>query len=289
MLVLVLESLPDRIARSIVATTLTEFSCAKCWVGVNTDPKSEGREPMKHRIVVAAVSVIATAVVTVAAIAAALVHAAPASSAPSCPRPSALPRDFVGEVNNPYYPLKPGTTLTYRGKLDGKSATDLFTVTHRTKVILGVTTTVVLDQVFMKGELVEDTEDWFAQDSVGNVWYLGEDTKELENGEVVSTEGSWEAGVNNARAGIFMPAAPKVGQVFKQEDAKNVAEDCFKIVDLNASVKTPFVSSNEALQTEEFSLIEPGLADTKHYVRNIGLVRDQGASDFLELVSVTRP
>jgi len=156
-------------------------------------------------------------------------------------------------------------------------------------VILGVTTTVVLDQVFMKGELVEDTEDWFAQDSAGNVWYLGEDTKELENGVVVSTEGSWEAGVHGARAGIFMPAEPKVGQVFKQEDAKNVAEDCFKIVDLNASVKTPFVTSNEALQTEEFSLIDPGLADIKHYVRDIGLVRDQGASDFLELVSVTRP
>jgi hypothetical protein len=80
-----------------------------------------------------------------------------------------------------------------------------------------------------------------------------------------------------------------VGQVFKQEDAKNVAEDCFKIVDLNASVKTPFVTSNEAMKTEEFSLIDPGLLDIKHYVRGIGLVRDEGASDFLELVSVTGP
>lgn len=165
----------------------------------------------------------------------------------------------------------------------------MVSVTNRTKVILGVTTTVVLDKVFIKGELVEDTEDWFAQDTDGNVWYLGEDTKELENGQVVSTEGSWEAGVDNARAGIFMPAGPKVGQVFKQEDAKNVAEDCFTIVDLHASVKTRFVSSNEALKTEEFSLIDPGLVDTKHYVRNIGLVRDQGSSDLLELVSVTRP
>jgi hypothetical protein len=245
---------------------------------------------MMHRIVVAAVAAIAAAaLVAVAAIAAALITAAPASSAPACPRPAPLPREFVGVIDNPYFPLKPGTTLSYRGKLDRKSATDVFSVTNRTKVILGVTTTVVHDEVFMKGELVEDTEDWFAQDTDGNVWYLGEDTKELENGQVVSTEGSWEAGVNNARAGIFMPAEPQVGQVFKQEDAKNVAEDCFTIVDLNASVKTPFVSSNDALKTEEFSLIEPGLLDNKHYVRNIGLVRDQGGSDFLELVSVTGP
>jgi len=166
------------------------------------------------------------------------------------------------------------------------------TVTNRTKVILGVTTTVVHDQVFVKKELVEDTEDWFAQDTAGNVWYLGEDTKELEDGQVVSTEGSWEAGIDNARAGIFMPAQPMVGQVFKQEHAKNVAEDCSKIVDLNASVRTPFMSSNEALKTEEFSLLEPDVLDNKYYVRNVGLVREQtvqGGADFLELVSVTGP
>jgi hypothetical protein len=244
------------------------------------NPKREGGR--MHRMLVAGV----------AAITGSLVLAAPALSAPSCPKPSALPEAFVSQIDNPYLPLKPGTTLTYRGKLDGKSATDVVSVTNRTKVILGVTTTVVHDQVFIKGELVEDTEDWFAQDTEGNVWYLGEDTKELENGQVVSTEGSWEAGVDNARAGIFMPAEPKVGQVFKQEDAKNVAEDCSRIVDLHASVRTRFVSSNEALKTEEFSLLEPDVLDNKFYVRDTGLVREQtveGGSDFLELVSVTGP
>jgi hypothetical protein len=230
--------------------------------------------------------------VGVVAVLAALGLAAPASGAPSCPKPPQLPADFVAQIDNPYLPLTAGTTLTYRGKLDGKSATDVFSVTTSTKVILGVTTRVIHDQVFVKGELVEDTFDWFAEDTQGNVWYFGEDTKELDNGQVVSTEGSWEAGVDNARAGIFMPAAPQVGQVFKQEHAKNVAEDCSKIVDLNASVKTPFVSSNEALKTEEFSLLEPDVLDNKYYVRNIGLVREQtvvGGSDFLELVSVTGP
>jgi hypothetical protein len=243
-----------------------------------------------HRMIAAVVGGIAVAAVAV--MAGALMRPAPASSAPSCPRPPRLPGTFVGQIDNAYLPLKPGTALNYRGKLDGKSATDVISITNRTKVILGVATTVVHDQVFIKGELREDTEDWFAQDGEGNVWYFGEDTKELENGQVVSTEGSWEAGVNNARAGIFMPAQPRVGQVFKQEDARNVAEDCTKIVDLNASVKTPFVSSNEALQTEEFSLLEPDVLDNKYYVRDIGLVREQtvrGGSDFLELVSVTGP
>jgi hypothetical protein len=232
------------------------------------------------------------AVAAVAAIAAALALAGPALSAPSCPRPPALPDTFVSQIDNPYLPLKPGTVLTYKGKLDGQPATDVFAVTGSTKVILGVTTTVIHDQVFIKGDLVEDTFDWFAQDASGNVWYFGEDTKELDHGQVVTTEGSWEAGVDNARAGIFMPAQPMVGQSFKQEDAKNVAEDCSRIVDLNASVKTRFVSSNEALKTEEFSLLEPDVLDNKYYVRGIGLVREQtiqGGSDVLELVSVTGP
>jgi hypothetical protein len=237
---------------------------------------------MMHRIAVAAVAALATA----------LTFAAPALSAPSCPKPPSLAAEFVGQIDNPYLPLKPGTTLTYKGKLDGESATDVFMVTNSTKEILGVTTTVIHDQVFIKGDLVEDTLDWFAQDAAGNVWYLGEDTKELDHGQVISTEGSWEAGVNNASAGIFMPAQPKVGQAFKQEDAKNVAEDCSKIVDLHASVKTPFVSSSEALKTEEFSLLEPGVLDNKYYVRGIGLVREQtvqGGSDVLELVMVKGP
>jgi hypothetical protein len=237
----------------------------------------------------------------VAAIAAAVVTAVPASSAPSsspsCPRPPALPApdEFRGPtgapnpIDNPYLPLAPGTVLTYKGKLDGKSATDVFTVTDQTKVILGVTTTVIHDQVFQGGDLVEDTFDWFAQDADGNVWYFGEDTKELDHGEVVSTEGSWEAGVDHARAGIFMPADPMAGDVNKQEDAKDVAEDCAQIVDLHAFVKTPFITTNNALKTEEFSLLEPEVIDNKFYVQGIGLVAERGfqnSTDFLNLVSV---
>jgi hypothetical protein len=242
-----------------------------------------------HRLSIAAVIPIATAAV---ALIAATLAPGPADGASSCPRPPKLAAAFVGEINNPYLPLVPGTTLTYKGKVDGKSATDVFAVTTAKKVILGVTTTVVHDQVFVQRELTEDTFDWFAQDTDGNVWYFGEDTKELENGQVVSTEGSWEAGVDKAQAGIFMPATPEVGQIFKQEEAKNVAEDCTKIVDLHAAVKTRYVSSSDALKTEEFSPLEPNVLDNKYYVRDIGLAREgtiQGGSDVLELVSVTKP
>jgi hypothetical protein len=239
---------------------------------------------MMFRMAVGAVAVVAvTAVATV-----------PASSAPpgspSCPKPPALPNQWAAQIDNPYLPLEPGTTLTYRGKVDGKNVTDVFTITNQTKLIEGVNARVIHDQVFRGGNLVEDTFDWFAQDADGNVWYFGEDTRELDHGTVVSTEGSWEAGVDKANAGIFMPAHPAVGDFFKQEDAKNVAEDCTRIVDLGASVTTPFVSSNNALKTEEFSLLEPGVLDTKYYVKGIGNVKEQtvqGGNDVLNLVSVT--
>jgi hypothetical protein len=201
-----------------------------------------------------------------------------------------LPSQWAPQIDNPYLPLSPGTTLTYRGKVDGKNVTDVFAITNQTKLIEGVSARVIHDQVFRGGNLVEDTFDWFAQDAVGNVWYFGENTKELDHGTVISTEGSWEAGVNKANAGIFMPAHSAVGDFFKQEDAKDVAEDCTRIADLNASVSTPFVSSNQALKTEEFSLLEPGVLDNKYYVKGIGNVKEQtvqGGDDVLNLVSLT--
>ena len=102
----------------------------------------------------------------------------------------------------------------------------------------------------------------------------------------MSTEGSWEAGVNDAKAGIFMPAHPQVGQVFQQEYAQGVAEDCFKVVSLNASVEVPYVSSHHALETKEWTPLEPGVFDHKKYARKVGLARDQGPDDLFGLVSV---
>ena len=122
------------------------------------------------------------------------------------------PSGWVAEVTNPYFPLRPGTTFHYTGETDGIPSTDDMEVTRQKKVILGVRCTVVHDRVYTDGILSEDTLDWYAQDTGGNVWYFGEDTKELDsNGHVISTEGSWLAGVNGAQQGIIMEAHPRVG------------------------------------------------------------------------------
>jgi hypothetical protein len=236
---------------------------------------------------------------TLAGLALALVapaSSAAATSSSSCPDPPAVdPANFPdgANVTNPYFPLKPGKTYIYKGKEDGESSEDDFAVTNKTKTFKigggSVTARVVHDQVLIKGKLTEDTFDWFAQDNQGTVWYFGEDTKELDNGQVVSTEGSWQAGVKGANAGIFMPAHPQVGQVYKQEDANNVAEDCAEILSTTASVKVPYGSFTNAVQTKEFSLLEPGVVDNKWYATGVGEVREatvQGGSDTLELVSI---
>ena len=136
------------------------------------------------------------------------------------------PQDFSTTIDNPFFPLVPNTTYVYVGTTEGSAARDEFAVTRRTKMILGVTCREVRDRGYVDGVLEEDTLDWFAQDKGGNVWYFGEDTKELDaNGNVISTEGSWQAGVNGAQPGIVMEADPHVGDTYQQELSVGVAED----------------------------------------------------------------
>jgi hypothetical protein len=200
------------------------------------------------------------------------------------------PENFVVGVNNPWFPLTPGTTLSYRGEKDGKPAIDVFETKHQTKMIQGVTTTVVHDQLFLSGKLEEVTTDWYAQDRKGNVWYFGEATKTLDaKGKVTSTEGSWEAGVQGARPGVFVPGDPQVGQTGQQEFFKGEAEDHFTVLSLNATVTVPFVSSNRSLKTKEFTPLEPKVLDNKYYVLGIGTVLEvavKGPVERLELFSV---
>jgi hypothetical protein len=199
------------------------------------------------------------------------------------------PQDFVSRVDNPWFPLKPGTTFVYRGSEDGEPLRDVVTVTRATKVIQGVRCVVVRDLLYRRGELAERTTDWYAQDKSGTVWYFGEATAELENGRVKSTEGSWQAGVRGAEAGIFMPARPRVGQSFRQEYLQGEAEDHFQVVSLAAQVKVPYTSSKHALLTKEWTPLEPGVLDHKLYVRGVGDVKEQtikGGSELLVLVDV---
>ena len=172
---------------------------------------------------------------------------------------------------------------------DSTKTVDVVTATDRTKRILGVATTVVHDVVSVKGRPEEVTDDFYAQDRHGNVWYFGEETKELNpQGKTTSTEGSFQAGVNGARAGVLIPGTPKVGLVGRQEFLKGEAEDHFEVLDLKASVSVPFVSSMRALRTSEWTPLEPGVIDNKYYIRGIGSVREitvKGPVERLKLVS----
>ena len=158
--------------------------------------------------------------------------------------------DFSARVDNPWYPLKPGTTYVYRGVKDGKPGRDIFTVTHTTTTVNGVPCVVISDRLYLSGRLAERTTEWFSQDRQGNVWYFGESTAELDRkGHVKNTSGSWRTGVKGARPGIFMFAHPVVGQSAQQEFFKGEAEDHFRVLSLHATARSPYVSSRRALMT----------------------------------------
>jgi hypothetical protein len=197
---------------------------------------------------------------------------------------------FVASIDNPYLPLLPGTVFHYRSETPDGLETDDVVVTRDSKQILGVDVTVVHDQVFLDGELAEDTFDWFAQDTEGNVWYFGEDSKEIEDGQVVSTEGSWEAGVGDNAPGVIMLAHPKVGLAYHQELAPDIAEDMARVLSLKGSPEVSYGSFDNCVGTMEWSLIEHGVREHKSYCPGVGLVlEDQPKGGHIrnELVSIS--
>jgi hypothetical protein len=194
---------------------------------------------------------------------------------------------FVDRIDNAYWPMAPGSKWVYRE--DGARVE--VTVTDRTKEILGIQATVVHDVVTEDGELVEDTYDWYAQDKDGNVWYLGEETKEYEDGEVKSTEGSWEAGVDGAEAGILLPGDPEVGLRYRQEYYEGEAEDRGEILSLDEQAEVPFGSFDGVLKTKDTTPLEPDVLEHKFYAKDVGpvlVVAISGGSGREELLRFTR-
>ncbi|MEX2236697.1 MAG: hypothetical protein WEB00_04060 [Dehalococcoidia bacterium] len=203
--------------------------------------------------------------------------------------PEIDPANFVERVDNPYFPLIPGTTFIFEGtSADGAERIE-FKVTHDTKEIEGITATVVEDSGFVNGELKEKTLDWFAQDKDGNVWYLGEETSEYENGEVVSTFGSFQYGVDGALPGIVMPADPQVGDRYLQEFYVGEAEDWATVLSIDESVSVPFGDFENCIKAEDINPFEPDVVENKYYCPGVGNVLNlklQGGDDRVELVDV---
>lgn len=196
-----------------------------------------------------------------------------------------------GPVDNPLFPLKPGTIFVFEVKDDGRVLADTIRVLDETKRIAGVSATIVHDRVSRAGVVVEDTYDWYAQDTSGTVWYLGEDTKEYRAGKVASAAGSWQAGVAGARAGIIMLARPTVGAAYRQEYRKSVAEDMGRVVSVTDSVSVRAGRFTRCVSTDDWSPLEPKVKERKTYCPGVGLVREyllSGGSERSELVVVIR-
>jgi hypothetical protein len=182
------------------------------------------------------------------------------------------PNNFVDDINNPYLTLTPGTTFIYEKHTGSETEIVEVNVTGETKVILGVTCVVVHDTATINGELMEDTIDWYAQDKAGNVWYFGEISEQFEDGDLVSLEGSWKAGVDGAQPGIVMKAHPEMDDLYRQEFALGVAEDMGRVVSLDESASVPYGPFVHCLQTADFSPISPDELEYKYFAPEVGQV-----------------
>ena len=190
------------------------------------------------------------------------------------------PKDFTTRIDNPYWPMDPGTRWTYRETDQGGAKLEVVvTVSDQTKKITnGVTARVVRDTVTKEGKIIEDTFDWYAQDKEGNIWYLGENTAEFENGKLITKAGSFEAGVDGAKPGIIMPADPQDGMKYRQEYYKGKAEDNGEILSTDEMVQSPFGRFDNALLTKDTITIEPNVLEYKLYARGVGPVLALGVS-----------
>ena len=226
-----------------------------------------------------------------------LVAACGGSDAATLPQGSEVveldPADFSSEIDNPYWPMTPGDTWVYRETdAEGNEQRVEVTVTNETKEIMGIQARVVHDVVTEDGQVIEDTYDWYAQDADGNIWYLGEDTREYENGKVVTTAGSWEAGVDGAQAGILIPGEPVDGMTYRQEYYEGEAEDAAEVVSLHEVAEVPYGRFDGVLMTKEYTPLHPEVLEHKFYARDVGPVLAlgiSGGSDREELIGFTRP
>lgn len=198
--------------------------------------------------------------------------------------PTVDPANFVTVVDHPYFPLTPGRTYRFRER--GGDETLVIEVTFQTKTVMGVQAIVVRETGAEAGQTTEISENWFAQDREGNVWYFGEATQDYENGVPAGTEGSWEAGVNGALPGLIMVAEPKHGDTYFQEYAPGIAEDMATVLDLDGTEATQVQTFSNVLRTKEWTPLESNSLEHKYYAPGIGLIAEQAPGTRMELIAV---
>jgi hypothetical protein len=207
--------------------------------------------------------------------------------------PTLDPANFVSTIDNPYWPLKPGTAYHFKGVRGTTPQTDDETVTSQTKTIIGIPSTQVNDVVSEHGKPVERTRDYYAQDKWGNVWYMGEDSFETNSqGKMVRASDSWLSGVNGGQPGIIMPGHPRPGESYRQEYyPPGKALDEATVLNLHGSTTVPYKGKHTGLLvTSERSPLEPQ-TEQKYYEPGLGEVMEKvvkGHHEEFRLVSVTQ-
>ena len=206
--------------------------------------------------------------------------------------PDYLTQDnFVDFIDNPFFTLTPGTITVLEGENeDGEPVRVTEEVLSSKKIVMGIESTSVLVKEWENGELVEETEDWFAQDIEGNVWYMGEAVTDFENGKVAGHDGEWEGGVDGAIPGILMPAEPRVGMFYRQEFLPGEAEDLAEVLSLNETITVAFGTFDNVLKTKEWNPLEKDSEEYKYWAPGVGFLRAEGIGEpgFEDLVSIDK-
>jgi hypothetical protein len=228
------------------------------------------------------------AALTIAAVAVAAACGGGDDEAGPAPAPTLNPADFSTTIDNPLFPLSPGSVRVFEGEEVEDGETVRVRIEHKildeTVVIGGVEALVLEDREYQNGELVEVALDYFAQHRDGSVWYLGEHVDDYENGEVTGHSGQWLSGEGDNRAGIIMPADPVVGQQYNQENAPGVAEDQGKVIAVDQEVTVPAGTFTGCLKTEDSSPLDD-VTEFKYYCPDVGLVREEPPEGGVDLIS----
>ena len=193
------------------------------------------------------------------------------------------PENFVRRVTNSFLPLTPGSRFNFRTETDKGSEIGEIEVLNETKIISGITCTVVKDRVYLNNQLVEDTYDWFAQDKNGNVWYMGEQVDNYVNGVIDNHYGSWEAGVDGAEPGIMMAADPAPGLYYRQEHYLGQAEDQAEVIANNESITVPAGMFKNCIKVRETNPLDPSFLEYKYYASGVGLIKVEKITDPAEV------
>jgi hypothetical protein len=186
--------------------------------------------------------------------------------------PNISPARFSAHITNRYWPLRPGSVWTYDGTKDGVPEHVVVSVGRDTRTILGVRCVVVTDTVTVNSSLEEKTIDWYTQDASGSVWYFGEDSKDYKNGVVISTQGTWEAGVDGALPGMILQGKPKPGPTYRQEYRPGVAEDMARVLLVNAVQRVPAGTYRRVVETLDTDPLNPDKIEHKFYAPGVGPV-----------------